>query len=216
MGLHEENKAERRGRIVAAARRLIAEQGYEALNMRTLAEAARVSVPTLYNLFGGKHAIVAAEMQDTFASIARELDLARRGDALERAAALLQSGLRAVLALPDYYRQLVHLMLTAPDADEQRHRIEDQYIALMAANLRAGQEAGELADWFDAELLARQMFATFMMVILGWAKGDLDDDGLRQVAVYGQGMLLLGVARGDAAARVEQRIRRAESRIKRR
>jgi AcrR family transcriptional regulator len=216
MSLHEENKAERRARIVAAARRLIAEHGYEALNMRALADAARVSVPTLYNLFGSKHAILAAEMEDDFRSVAGALDMKKRGDAVERAATLLQAGIKNLVAVPGYSRQLVQVMLTSRETDELRHSIEDSYVALMAGNLRAGQADGELADWFDADVLARQMFFTFMMVVLGWARGEVDDDGLREVAIYGQCMLLIGVARGDTHARLLERVRRLQSRIKRR
>ncbi|HXU74625.1 MAG TPA: helix-turn-helix domain-containing protein [Polyangia bacterium] len=216
MGLHEENKAERRGRIIAAARRLIAEVGYDGLNMRALADAAHVSVPTLYNLFGSKHAILAAEMQDAFRSVAGALDLKKRGDAVERAATLLQAGIKNLLSMPGYYRELVHVMLTSREPDELRRSIEDQYVALMAGNLRAGQADGELADWFDADVLSRQMFFTFMMVVLGWARGECDDDGLQQIAPYGQGMLLLGVARGETAARLAERVRRLQSRLNRR
>jgi hypothetical protein len=89
-------------------------------------------------------------------------------------------------------------------------------VALMAANLRAGQADGELVDWFDADVLARQMFFTFMTVVIGWARGEVDDDGLRDIAFHGQFMLLVGVARGDAHARLVERIRRLQSRLKRR
>jgi AcrR family transcriptional regulator len=216
MGLHEENKAERRSRIVAAARRLIAENGYDGLSMRALADAARVSVPTLYNLFGSKHAILAAEMQEAFRNVADALDLKKRGDAVERAATLLQAGIRNLVAVPGYYRELVHVMLSSREPDELRRSIEEQYVALMAGNLRAGQADGELVDWFDADILSGQMFFTFMMVVLGWARGEIDDDGLQQIASYGQCMLLLGVARGDTAVRLAERVRRLQARLKRR
>lgn len=216
MGLHEENKAERRGRIIAAARQLIAEVGYDGLNMRALADAAHVSVPTLYNLFGSKHAILAAEMQEAFRNVAGALELKKRGDAIERAATILQAGIKNLLSMPGYYRELVHMMLTSRETDELRRTIEDQYVALMAGNLRAGQADGELADWFDPDILARQMFFTFMMVVLGWARGEIDDDGLQLIAPYGQCMLLLGVARGATATRLTERTRRLQAKLNRR
>jgi hypothetical protein len=107
-------------------------------------------------------------------------------------------------------------MLASNETDELRRSIEDQYAALMAGNLRAGQADGELADWFDADILARQMFFTFMMVVLGWARGEIDDEGLSDVATYGQCMLLLGVARGDTAHRLTERVRRLQGRLNRR
>ena len=118
--------------------------------------------------------------------------------------------------MPGYYRELVHVMLTSRENDELRHSIEDQYVSLMAGNLRAGQADGELDDWFDADILSRQMFFTFMMVVLGWARGELDDEGLKEVATYGQSMLLFGVARGDTATRLRERVRRLQGRLKRR
>ena len=215
MGLLQEHKDERRRRILEAARHLMAERGFEALSMRALADASRVSVPTLYNLFGSKHAILAAEMQDTFADIARSIEQAPSGDALHRAATLLEAGIRNMLAVPGFARELVHVMLTHREMDPMRHQIEQQYIAFMAANLRAGQAEGALADWFDADVLSRQMFATFMTAVLGWAKGDLSDDNFRHAATFGQSMLLLGVVRGDAAERVRARAQKAQRALRR-
>ena len=217
MGLHEENKAERRGRIIAAARQLIAEVGYDGLNMRALADAAHVSVPTLYNLFGSKHAILAAEMQEAFRNVAGALELKKRGDAIERAATILQAGIKNLLSMPGYYRELVHMMLTSRETDELRRTIEDQYVALMAGNLRAGQADGELADWFDPDILARQMFFTFMMAVLGWARGEIDDDGpATDRSPTANRMLLLGVARGDDRDAAHRADRRLQAKLNRR
>src|SRR3569623_1888833 len=73
MSLFDEHKAERRERILAAARTLVAERGYEGLTMRDLARAAKVSVPTLYSLFGSKDAIIVTELEAMASSIARAL-----------------------------------------------------------------------------------------------------------------------------------------------
>src|SRR5437764_464693 len=85
MSLLEEHKAERRGRILAAARELIAERGYDGLTMRDLAQASRVSVPTLYNLFGGKQAILLGELEETFERVVASTRNAPGGSAVERA-----------------------------------------------------------------------------------------------------------------------------------
>lgn len=47
-------KIDRRARIIAEARRLIGEHGFDGLSLRKLAAAAGVTVPTIYNLIGGK------------------------------------------------------------------------------------------------------------------------------------------------------------------
>ena len=60
MSRREEAKAERRHRIIAAARDLIKETGDTGLSMRAIAARAGVSLTTPYNLFGSKRAIVIA------------------------------------------------------------------------------------------------------------------------------------------------------------
>ena len=62
--LRVEQKAERRSRILAAAREIIAESGYPELTMRDLARQARVTVPTIYNLIGSKEAVLFALPRD--------------------------------------------------------------------------------------------------------------------------------------------------------
>ncbi|MGE4607774.1 MAG: helix-turn-helix domain-containing protein, partial [Myxococcota bacterium] len=60
MDLRTEQKAERRERILGSAREMIGARGYESLTMRDLARTARVTVPTIYNLIGGKEAVLFA------------------------------------------------------------------------------------------------------------------------------------------------------------
>ena len=58
------NKLRRRLQILQAAHDLIARQGVGALSMRTLADAAGVSVPTIYALVGGRDDVIAALMAE--------------------------------------------------------------------------------------------------------------------------------------------------------
>ena len=53
------NMAKRRDTILREARTLIASEGFEALKIRDLAARSGVTVPTIYNLIGGKGEILA-------------------------------------------------------------------------------------------------------------------------------------------------------------
>ena len=66
MGLREKNLERRRQRILAATRALIAREGADGWSMRKVAQAAEVSVPTLYNLFGSKDEIRSAMCAGAF------------------------------------------------------------------------------------------------------------------------------------------------------
>ena len=63
MDLVTKQREERKERILEVARRLIADLGYEGITMRELADESLVSVPTLYNLFGGKNELLFAAVE---------------------------------------------------------------------------------------------------------------------------------------------------------
>ncbi len=212
-GLFEQQKAERRARILAAARRLIAARGYDGLTMRELAEASRVSVPTLYNLFGGKHAILLGELHETLAAVVAAIGGARGRSFVARASAACDAGTRELLKTPRYWRELVQLFLVSEETRVIRRDNEAQYVTLMAGLLVDAQRAGDVVPWADPVAVARCMFAQYLQTMIQWAKGDLDDAGLRAMTALGAGLVLLGVARGRAREQLERRVRAAQRQL---
>jgi len=206
MGLLEEHKAERRERIARVARKLVAERGYDGLTMRELARAARVAVPTLYNLFGSKDAILVAELEASARHIASRLPLG--GDSFfARGMAAFEAGMMLIEEAPEFYRASMRMFMTSPETDAMRRRVEDGYVAIMAGNLSAAKAAGQLADWAEPAVVARHMFGLYIASFLAWGMGELDLPQFRAVALSGCCHLLAGVARGQFAADVEARIR---------
>src|SRR5262245_33997697 len=123
MGLLDEHKSERRVRILTAARQQLAKHGYDGLTMRDLAQAARVSVPTLYNLFGGKDGILAAAMSESLERVATRTvpaDVTFFGRALLG----FDTGMAMIADAPDFYRRLIPLFMTSPEAQPIRVRTE--------------------------------------------------------------------------------------------
>jgi len=207
MGLLEEHKTERRGRILAAARTLITSRGYDGLTMRELAATARVSVPTLYNLFGSKDAILVAELEASAVRLAAQLP--RAGDSFfARGMAAFEAGMRLIEDDPDLYRAVMRMFLTSasPETETMRTRVEGGYLAMMEANLSAAQAAGQLAPWADPPIVARHMFSIYVSAFLGWGMGALDLATFRAAALSGICHLLAGVARGPFATDVEARL----------
>jgi AcrR family transcriptional regulator len=212
MSLFDEHKAERRSRILAAARRLIAERGYDGLTMRDLARASHVSVPTLYNLFGGKSALLFAELEETFRTVAASLQTAGEGSVVERAFAVCEAGNRDLLAVPRYSRELVHLFLVSEDTQTIRRTIAERYIAMMAGVLRDGQAAGELVAWADPVAVATRMFAHYVHAMIEWAKGEIDDEQFGAATFYGMSLMLLGLTRGRVARELARRAQEFQQR----
>lgn len=55
--------------ILQTSRRLIQEQGWSAVNIRSVAKACDISVGTIYNYFGGKSDLVAATVESVWQDI---------------------------------------------------------------------------------------------------------------------------------------------------
>jgi AcrR family transcriptional regulator len=210
MNLFEEHKAERRARILAAARELIAERRFEGLTMRELARASRVSVPTLYNLFGGKHALLLGELESTFAAVVVGMETARAGNVVARALAVCDAGNADLLAVPRYSRELILLFLTSTEAVALRRASAERFVALMADLLRDGQKAGDVASWVDPLVLAGRMFAHYQLAMIEWARGELDADAFRAATRFGMCAMLLGVARGRAQRQLAAELRKIQ------
>ena len=206
MGLLEEHKAERRERIVKAAKKLVAERGYDGLTMRDLADAARVSVPTLYNLFGSKDAILVTELEAMASAIARALPTSGESF-LERGMAAFDAGMKILEASPAFFRAVIQMFLTSPETGEVRERVELGFVKIMEANLRAAKAAGQLADWAEPAIVARHMYTQQVAGFLGWGLGQVDFATFRAGTVSACAHILAGVARGAFAAEVEAQIK---------
>ena len=148
--------AERRQRILAAARAIVATRGYEALTMRELAQASRVTVPTLYNLIGGKEAVLAAAVEEQTARFLAAIE--RRGGTspAARLLAVVDACTRELLGLPAYYRTLLHLLYTRRGRGARAQARGPALGGELAAALRAIAEAGELVGWAEPTRAAAQ------------------------------------------------------------
>jgi AcrR family transcriptional regulator len=206
MSLFEEHKTERRTRIMAAAKKLVVKHGYAGLTMRDLAVAARVSVPTLYNLFGSKDAILVAELEAIAGSIAQALPVTGESF-MQRGMVVFDAGMTILEASPEFFRAVIQMFLTSPETDRVRRRVEQGFVMIMEANLRNAQAAGQLTEWAEPAIIARHMFAQHMAGFLAWGLGQLDFATFRAATMSGCAHLIAGVARGPFRDEVEAQIR---------
>lgn len=206
--LFETHKAERRARIQKAARRLVGERGYDGLTMRDLARAARVSVPTLYNLFGSKDAILVAELHEVANAIARAIPPpGTEGSFFARGMAGFDAGMSAIEHEPEFFRATIQMFLTSPSTAELRQRVDVVFVAINQSNLEGAKRAGQLVEWAEPAILARHIYALHTAAFLAWGLGDLDFPTFRAAALSGICHVLAGVTRNAFHAEVIARLR---------
>ncbi len=157
------SKAKRRERILLEARRMIAEQGFDALKLRDLAAVSQLSVPTIYNLVGSKDDLVKALMLDVFADY--ELLMKDAPSTLpERVPVVMIDTLIAMVAKnEDFYRAT---FLASERVEEQRAALGEE--GFRRAPLQ------QIARRFHEELTALQLM-----------RGDLAADALVNLVYAG-------------------------------
>ncbi len=176
----------RRHQILQAARDLIAAEGVGALSMRTLADGAQVSVPTIYALVGGRDDVIAALMAEGVLRFDQGLaGLDSRG--LFRVTGLIE----LLTGIVDHERELVRGLLAsgvlAAMGSERfllLHRVRQE---LERAFVEA-VDGGELAAGTDPAVAAVVLVRLGLGAIVDWVvqMGDPDDlraDLLRSVSV---------------------------------
>jgi AcrR family transcriptional regulator len=202
LNLRVQQKAERRTRILNAAREIIATKGYEALTMRELASAAGVTVPTIYNLIGSKDELLLAAIQEQTANFIDAIESSARQTPASRIISVVEHCVDELLRLPDYYRSLLRLLLTAEANDGLRSSVSDSLAQQFERALLDMAKVGQLSEWTKARPLAERLGSHLRITTIEWAGGDFDPDRLRSTALYGSCLMLLGVAEGPSAEEI--------------
>jgi AcrR family transcriptional regulator len=208
-----EQKLERRERILEAVRELIAERGYAGVTMRDLAVRSRVSVPTLYNQFGGKDGLLAAAVEGHLSGL-----LARASDdsgkpGHDRLLRILELCGQEMVRLSRYHRALLRAFMEASETD----RLQVTLAAVLHEHLMTAlgemQASGALEGWVRPRVLADRITAACVSASGAWALDLLDDSKLGASMLFEASMLLLGVSHGDARRELERAARSAQKTI---
>ena len=195
MSVLGQQMAERRERILEAARELIERVGYEGLTMRDLAGASRVTVPTIYNLIGSKEQVLFAAVEAQTLVFVAGLERAR-GDLM----GVVDATVRELLRRPAYYRALLLVLLGSETADPARRYVERALAEQITAALTELADSGELAPWVDRAVLCERLHSHLDMTSIEWARGALTATSFRAAARFEAATLMLGVTAGDSHA----------------
>jgi AcrR family transcriptional regulator len=149
-----------------AARRLFAEQGYEAVSMRRIAEAIEYSATAIYDHFEDKAALLREICREDFGRLAVVFnELAAIEDPVQRIAGIGEAYVQFAVAYPNHYRLMFMTPRPMVELDEEilarKGQPEaDAYAFLRAAATQAiaqGRVRPGVAA--DAELLTQTLWA---------------------------------------------------------
>lgn len=167
LGRRERRKLETRRRLLATARRLIAEHGAENLRISEVSDGAGVGFGTVYSYFESKEALVESVVEAAVASAAEEIGsrALEAEDPAETAAIAYRAFVRYAHDAPEVARILVHL----GGADEL---FENALLPYARTTLERGIAAGRF-DIEDLELALTSVSAAALAAIRGVLDGRL-------------------------------------------
>lgn len=210
MSRREEGKAERRRRIVAAARDLIRETGDTGLSMRAIAARAQVALTTPYSLFGSKHAIIIALLEDVqrFQERFAALD---GGSAIDRIFQAVELSLGYLADDPELYRALWTQVMRSDSLELRGELASPQRDAFWLTLIAAAQKEGALLEWIAPDPLLRSLDAVYVSVMIAWLLGHVPLAQIGARAGYGYALTLRGAATEAGRAELEARVRRFQA-----
>jgi AcrR family transcriptional regulator len=136
-----------RGALIAAARRLFTERGYEEVGTEEIVRAAGVTRGALYHHFGGKRELLEAAYEQLEAESTERVARVVLGSELESPLAAMRAGIEAFLdecAEPELRRIALHEAPAVLGWERWREIGAANGLGLIEASLSAAVEAGEI------------------------------------------------------------------------
>jgi len=166
----EQNKVDKRRRILAAAARLMAAQGLEATTAEAIASAAQVSRATFFNYFPTKSAVCAALVAKYDDDFATTIELERRTDATtaERLKHLFVQTAARLESASTFHK----MILSESERGYAQTRQSSQRIGRMHHVLRGlladGVARGEVRTDYPLDLLAEIVGGAYVALLRNW------------------------------------------------
>ncbi|MBI4913546.1 MAG: TetR/AcrR family transcriptional regulator [Acidobacteria bacterium] len=201
MERRERDRLALRRKILDAGRRLFAEQGYEAVTMRTIAHEIEYSPRTIYLHFKDKDDLIRELCRQDFHAFGTEMaKLAGIADPIERLRAAGKGYAAFAQQFPNHY-QLMFMtrkpVVDRPEDLEWHDDPEADAYAFVRACLSEAHDKGMLrTGWSDPDLAAQVVWAALHGVLalhithredpfIPWAALDARVDGMIRLIVSG-------------------------------
>lgn len=165
LGRREQNKVEKRGRIIAAARALFTHKGFEATTTQEIAEAAGVAAGTVFTYAKTKDDLLILVFHDEMMAVVERAYAASLGQGalVERLIVFFET----LVAYHERDLPLAHALMRQlgyVGSDEQRSVVADLMLTLLrrlAQLVEAAKATGDVAARCPLHAAARTAFAIY-------------------------------------------------------
>lgn len=192
-----------RARILAAARALFAERGFDGATLRAIAERAGMGASSIYRHIRSKEELLIDDLaarQEEAWRVFRTAD-DRTRPTRDRVIGFFADQHKLLSADPDF-TTIALRALTHPEARVARRvlALHDRTIGLLAEILQTGRVRGDLARDADVLLGARALFHAALGARIAWANGLVSADGCAGAIESSVELLFRGMAGAPATS----------------
>ncbi len=209
-----ETKEDRRARILMCARQLMGEGGFDGLSLRKLAAASDVTVPTIYNLIGGKDEILFELVASMIEKVEVALEDIDEDHPLEKAEAVVIVATKDIECDPDFHRA-AHLagdyLERSSCGLETSNKLGRRAATMQENAARAAQERGLLEGRISARLIGEQIFRNYYSAASAWAYRRMSLEEFRRIAMLGVYLNLAADAKPSFRDTLIKKIKALES-----
>jgi AcrR family transcriptional regulator len=181
MNRRQAAKVRTRGKVMASARDLFAQRGYDPATIRDIAKGAGMSTGAVFANFQDKAELFEAVLAEDLARVADQMKAAARvdGSARTRLTATLAAGYRATLdQLPLVQAVVARGWFHPADAERRAREALKPFVALMSELLEAAAARGEIARDADVDLIGGLIWTAF---VSGFRRAAYDGHDLKAV-----------------------------------
>jgi len=187
-----------RARILAAARDLFTEHGFDGATLRAIAARAGMGASSLYRHIRSKEELLiddlAARQEEAWRQFRANDD--RNNPTRDRVLAFFAEQHRLLSEDPDF-TTIALRALTHPEARVSRRvlALHDRTIGLLAEILQIGRVRGDLARETDLLLASRALFHVALGARIAWANGLVTADGCAAAIASSTDLLFAGLGK---------------------
>jgi TetR/AcrR family fatty acid metabolism transcriptional regulator len=187
---------DKRDRILKAAIKVFAKNGFYATRVSEIAKAAGVADGTIYLYFKNKDDVLITIFEEGIGRLLTILrEVAESDEPFENRVTRI---VELQLGLLEEQRDLaevitVNLRQSSRLLKQYAAPLFMQYIDVIAGVVREGQEAGAFRQDLNPRVVARSLFGAIDAILLTWALGEGDPPALRKAASHCASLFLEGL-----------------------
>ena len=198
LGRREDNMRRRRARILESARDLIAEGGFDALNLRDLALRAEVTVPTVYNLIGRKEELLQVLFEGSLKPFENIRLVTDREKPFNWPESLVDRIVAVVRENENYYRaEYLARRRLEKEGDVFVTGLLARAVQVAAEACRESVDVGLLRGDLHPEQLGGQIYSCLRFAYARWARAEIDLATLRREVLTGTYICLAADVRDE-------------------